>query len=241
MLITSGSHGGSGRRPVLPSVRGLEQATESLTEQVPCSMQSSPNATHGRVHDERCFRVRQPVQITQDDHFAIAPRQPPQRAMNLCRSLGAFEQVERVVGRTAPLQADGFEYTTPPGSSPLIATQIAGDAVEIGREPRAGRIIAWELRDERHEHLLRDILGGIRTPRHCPSKPIDDLVVSAIHQLEGLSIPSGGASKQVVISLLRTARLFSHSRVIGLRGEFVPQKVATDRARPPRQASPYVS
>jgi hypothetical protein len=218
------SHGGPGCRPVLPSVRRLEEATEFLAEQVPRSMQSSPNAAHGRLHDTGRFGVRQTMNITQDDHFAIAKREAAQCAMNLRRGLGAFEQVERVFSGSAPLQADSFECKTPLSSTPLVATQITGDAVEIGRERRAVRIVARELLDERHEHLLRDILGGVGTTGHGPGKPIDDLLVSAIHQLERLSLPSRGASKQIVICRLRTARFFSHSRVIGTRGEFVPQK-----------------
>src|SRR5262245_51017839 len=114
-------------------------------------MQSSPNAAHGRVQHNRCFRVRQSVQITQDDHFTIAPRESPQRATNLCRSLGAFEQVERVVGGTAPRQTDSLECETPLISPPTIATQIAGDAVEVCGEPRAGRIVARKLFHERYE------------------------------------------------------------------------------------------
>jgi hypothetical protein len=158
------------------------------------------------------------MQIAQDDHFSVTHRKPAERATDLRRNLGPLDQVRRVMRCSAPFETDGFEGKATLRLPPSVAAEITGDAVEIGGESRARRIIARKLLYQSDEYFLRDVFGGIRTARHCPSKPIDDLLVSAIHELERLSFPCRGSSEQLVIGRLRMAHFLSHSRVIGTSG-----------------------
>ena len=90
-----------------------------------------------------------------------------------------------------------IERDEPAVSAEAVPRHVTGDAIQIGEQPGAVRLVPRQRPYQRHEHLLGHILRGGRGSTHQTRKSIHDPTIPLIDRRERVALSRRGAPNEL--------------------------------------------
>src|SRR5215472_4731650 len=193
-------------------------------------MQPRPNRANGAANHLRCLFITALFEFTEDHGFAKLRGQIQDCCPDMFHALallrvqrwreGVFQNDSRARAVLALLVQRNF----PRQALQMFQRAIAGYAVEKSAESAACSVVLLRISHQRHEHVLRNFLGGPGVSAHAQRKAIERALMTPVKERKSFLIAFAGAPEQHVVSFLvrdshlmirRSARRYMYIPLVG--------------------------